>query len=120
MKRSHSLAALALLLGSIGIPRVVQAGHFAKIPELVTSFGGAIADGYLYTYGGHTGRAHSYSTEEQGNVLRRLKLDGQSKWETLAKGPHLQGLALVAHQGNIYRIGGFTAKNAEGEEHDLW
>ncbi len=93
---------------------------FPDIPELVTSFGAAIADGQLYSYGGHTGRAHSYSTKEQGNVLRRLKLDGRSKWETLAKGPHLQGLALVAHKGNVYRIGGFTAKNAEGEDHDLW
>ncbi|MCA9067350.1 MAG: DUF1668 domain-containing protein, partial [Planctomycetaceae bacterium] len=97
-----------------------SAKAFADIPEMVTSFGGAIADGYLYTYGGHTGGAHSYSTEEQGNVLRRLKLNGKSKWETLAKGPHLQGLALVPHGDKVYRIGGFTAKNAEGEEHDLW
>ena len=93
---------------------------FADLPELVTSFGAAIADGYLYTYGGHTGGAHSYSLKEQGNQLRRLKLDGKSKWETLAEGPHLQGLALVAHEGKVYRLGGFTAKNAEGEEHDLW
>ena len=27
---------------------------------------------------------------------------------------------MVAHQGKLYRIGGFTAKNKEGEEKDLW
>lgn len=27
---------------------------------------------------------------------------------------------MVAHAGKLYRIGGFTAKNAEGEDHDLW
>jgi N-acetylneuraminic acid mutarotase len=93
---------------------------FADLPELVTSFGGAIADGNLYVYGGHTGGAHSYSLKEQGHQLRRLKLDGKSKWEVVAEGPHTQGLALVAFKDKVYRLGGFTAKNAEGEEHDLW
>jgi N-acetylneuraminic acid mutarotase len=27
---------------------------------------------------------------------------------------------MVAHGGKLYRIGGFTAKNKEGEKHDLW
>lgn len=94
--------------------------QFPDLPELVTSFGGAIAGDSLYVYGGHTGGAHSYSLKEQGHQLRRLKLDGKSQWEVIAEGPHLQGLALVAHEGKVYRIGGFVAKNAEGEEHDLW
>jgi N-acetylneuraminic acid mutarotase len=38
----------------------------------------------------------------------------------VAQGPRLQGLALVAHDGKLYRIGGFTAKNPPGEDHDLW
>lgn len=37
----------------------------------------------------------------------------------VARGPHLQGLALVAHDGKLYRIGGFTAKNESGDDHDL-
>lgn len=126
-KEVRNYVTLALPVGSkTSSPKTVAKNDkaspktFADIPEMVTSFGGAIADGYLYTYGGHTGSAHSYSTEEQGNALRRLKLDGKSKWETVAKGPHLQGLALVGHGDKVYRIGGFTAKNAEGEEHDLW
>ena len=27
---------------------------------------------------------------------------------------------MVAHGGKLYRIGGFTAKNKDGEDHDLW
>jgi uncharacterized GH25 family protein/N-acetylneuraminic acid mutarotase len=97
----------------------VASEELAKIDQPVTSFGAALVDGHLYVYGGHTGSAHSYSTEEQGNTLTRLNLQTR-EWETLADGPPLQGLALVAHEGKLYRIGGFTAKNAEGEDHDLW
>ncbi len=104
---------------SPGQPANEASPSLPDLPELVTSFGGAVCDGYLYIYGGHTGDAHSYSTAEQGNQLRRVSLDG-GEWETLADGPHLQGLALVSHGGKLYRIGGFTAKNAEGEDHDLW
>jgi len=86
---------------------------------MVTSFGAAIAGDQLYIYGGHTGRAHTYSREAQANILQRLDLK-TSKWKPLGKGPHLQGLAMVAHGGKLYRIGGFTAKNKEGEKHDLW
>lgn len=92
--------------------------EYDSLPEPVTSFGAAIAGQALYMYGGHTGSAHSYSTKEQSNQLTRLNLQS-GKWETLAEGPHLQGLALVAHGDKLYRIGGFTAMNAEGEEHEL-
>jgi hypothetical protein len=85
----------------------------------VTSFGGAIVDGNVYIYGGHTGGAHSYSNEEQGRQVLRLNLE-EGGWEALADGPPLQGLALVAHGDKLIRIGGFTAQNAAGEENDLW
>ncbi|MGD9857829.1 MAG: DUF4198 domain-containing protein [Planctomycetaceae bacterium] len=93
--------------------------RFPPLTQPVTSFGGAVCGDYLYVYGGHTGSAHSYSMAEQGHELRRVPLRGGA-WETVAEGPPLQGLALVAHGGKLYRIGGFTAKNAAGEEHDLW
>jgi len=88
------------------------------LPTPVTSFGAAIIDNALYMYGGHAGGAHSYSKEEQSNELTKLDLS-TGEWSTIAEGPHLQGLAMVAHRGKLYRIGGFTALNAEGEEHDL-
>lgn len=90
------------------------------LPETVTSFGAAIADDALYVYGGHTGRAHSYGADVQANTLRRLDLKNAKAWESLGTGPGLQGLVMVAHAGCLYRLGGFTAKNVEGEPHDLW
>ena len=93
---------------------------FPDLPENVTSFGAAIAGNELYVYGGHTGRAHTYDDHSQAHTLRRLNLDDPKEWESLATGPRLQGLAMVADGDVLYRLGGFTAKNAVGEEHDLW
>ncbi|MEQ8785658.1 MAG: kelch repeat-containing protein [Pirellulaceae bacterium] len=103
-------------------PKTAQSekSSYPELPKDVTSFGGAVLGDALYIYGGHQGDAHSYSHDEQGDVLQRLDLAKPKAWETLAKGPHLQGLAMVAHGGKLYRVGGFTAKNAAGEEHDLW
>jgi len=111
---------LALALNAEPGGTVRQDLDLPDLPEAVTSFGGAILNDALYVYGGHTGYAHSYSTAEQGNTLLRLNLREAGEWESLAGGPKLQGLALVAHGGKLYRLGGFTAKNAEGEDHDLW
>jgi len=93
---------------------------YPVIPELVTSFGAAISDDVLYVYGGHTGEAHSYYQEAQANTLRRLNLRQPSQWESVGRGHGLQGLAMVAHGGKLYRIGGFRAKNKKGEEQSLW
>ncbi len=98
----------------------VTADSYPHIPKKVTSFGAAIADGSLYLYGGHTGSAHQYHSETQANTLWRLDLKDAKSWESLGNGPRLQGLAMVASGGKLYRIGGFTAKNKEGEEQDLW
>lgn len=104
----------------------IEPSNLPDLPEELTSFGGIISDQNVYVYGGHTGTAHTYSNEEQSNRFWRLSLgDGQSQtddsnqWESLPSGPNLQGLALVAHGGKIYRIGGFTAVNEFGESHDL-
>lgn len=88
------------------------------LQEPVTSFGAAVLNDALYLYGGHTGSAHSYSKAEQGRQLMKLSLK-TGKWEKLADGPGLQGLALVAHGKKLYRVGGFTAMNEEGEDHVL-
>jgi hypothetical protein len=107
-------------LNADATPAKSQGLSLPDLPQPVTSFGAAVLGDALYVYGGHTGSAHSYSTAEQSHTLTRLKLRQGSKWETVAEGPRLQGLALVAHAGKVYRLGGFTAKNAEGEDHDLW
>ncbi|MGB0599984.1 MAG: Kelch repeat-containing protein [Rubripirellula sp.] len=98
----------------------VTADSFPAIPEMVTSFGAAATNNAVYLYGGHTGRAHQYSSETQANTLWRLDLEKPNAWESLGDGPGLQGLAMVTHGGKLYRIGGFTAKNRDGEDADLW
>ncbi len=90
------------------------------LPEELTSFGAAIAGDQLYVYGGHTGSAHSYSVEEQSDRLWGLDLGSETpQWKALRSGPRLQGLALVPYGKTVVRIGGFTAMNEAGEEHDL-
>ena len=92
---------------------------YPAIPEPVTSFGATVHKGKVYYYGGHFGQAHRYSTADQANTLWELDLNTK-QWTNLSQGPRLQGLALVAYKDSLYRLGGFTAQNAPGDEHDLW
>ncbi|MCD0459418.1 Kelch repeat-containing protein [Roseiconus lacunae] len=98
----------------------VKPSGYPDLPEELTSFGAAYLDGKIYVYGGHTGAAHSYSIDEQSNRLWCLDLNTkEASWEELPGGPRLQGLALVPYGDSLIRIGGFTAMNETGEEHQL-
>src|SRR5688500_12139998 len=103
MKRT----ALALVL-CLTAPALAPAGEteFPPLPQAVSSLGAAACDGWLYVYGGHSGKTHSYSTDTVVGTFRRLKIDGGKRWEDLPGGPIAQGLALVEHKGKLYRIGG--------------
>ena len=90
-----------------------------ELPQGTTSFGGAISGDNLYIYGGNYGTAHEYSQDGQSNDLWMLNLAKPSKWAKVATGPKLQGLAMIAHRGSLYRVGGFTAMNKEGDDQDL-
>jgi N-acetylneuraminic acid mutarotase len=104
----------------VNIPSMQPLEHqLPDVPQGVTSFGGAVAGDFVYIYGGHFGGAHHYWHDGQSGELLRLKLDGGKQWEPLAGGPRRTGTALVAHGGKLYRIGGFEARNAEGDEADL-
>lgn len=95
-------------------------GQLPPLPFEITSFGAARSRDAIFVYGGHTGSAHSYSTEAQSNKMLKLDLTKPNgNWEEVTNGQRLQGLGMVAHQGKLILIGGFTAKNAVGEEHDL-
>lgn len=93
--------------------------EIADIPVGVTSFGGAVLGTRMFFFGGHQGDAHSYSESGQNRNLYMLDLRKPEKWKVLAEGPPLQGLAMVGYRGKLYRLGGFHARNQEGEEHDL-
>ncbi len=95
------------------------------LPELpfgITSFGAAGIGDSIYVYGGHTGSAHSYWNTSQSNQLLRWNLkDADSRWEVVSEGAQrLQGLAMVAHETRLILVGGFFAKNEEGEPHQLY
>ncbi len=124
------LAANAKADGTRVVEEIVLANHKlaegrVKITELaplnapITSFGAAVAGGHLYVYGGHLGTAHDYSKELQHNKLLRLNLAKPGQWEVVAEGPRRTGLAMVAYNNELYRIGGWEAKNGAGEKWEL-
>jgi N-acetylneuraminic acid mutarotase/ketosteroid isomerase-like protein len=113
-----ALLALALAALTRGAAAPPAKPGLPPLPVAVSSLGAAVADGYLYVYGGHSGKVHQYSTETTHGTFRRLKLDGGTKWEELPGGPKAQGLALVAHKGKLYRIGGMQPRNKPGEKDD--
>lgn len=90
---------------------VVEEGILPPLPRAVTSFGAATVGSDIYALGGYFGTPHKYSKDFQAGELWRLR-DGASKWETLQPMEMgAQGLALVAHQGQLYRVGGMVAEN---------
>src|ERR1700744_430391 len=96
--------------------------NFPALPEGITSFGAATANGWLYIFGGYTGKRHDYSLEKVRGTFYRIRLahDGFGQtWEELPSAEPAQGTAIVAYGKYIYRIGGMAAKNHEGEKQDL-
>lgn len=98
----------------------VALSRWPILPEAIASFGAAEAGGWLYVYGGHTGRVHAHSRDNLTGAFLRLSLVDGTTWEQLPAGPPLQGLALVAHEGALIRVGGLSARNAGGEKEDLY
>jgi N-acetylneuraminic acid mutarotase len=115
----HSLSRLLcgfLLAQAAAAPEAA----YPPMPEAFSSFGAAVADGYVYVYGGHIAKTHNYSVEAVTGKFRRLNLTKPaSAWEELSPGPALQGLAMVAHNSKLYRIGGMQPKNKLGDKADV-
>jgi uncharacterized GH25 family protein len=90
----------------------------APLPEPVSSFGAAIADGWLYVYSGHTGEEHQHSAANLSKFFRRIKLDrgASGEWEELPMQTPLQSVALVARDDKLYRVGGLNARNATTDD----
>jgi len=88
------------------------------LPEPLSSFGAAVVDGWLYVYGGHIGTEHDHSAANLSNHFRRIRIEAGSEWEELPMQTPLQGLAVVAHDGKLYRIGGMNARNETVEEEE--
>jgi len=89
-------------------------------PEAVASFGAAVVDDEVYVYGGHIGRAHQHSRDNLSSGFYKFKLPDGAKWSKVGEVRPLQGLALVAHGGKVYRIGGLDARNPKEKPSELW
>ncbi len=91
------------------------------LPQPTSSFGGAVLDEWLYVYSGHTGKEHAHSKDNLSSRFIRCPLSTteRSAWEELPMQTALQGLALVTHQGQLYRVGGLSARNTSEQPADL-
>lgn len=102
-----------------GAPRGPHDGRIPKLPAAISSFGAAIANGSLYVYSGHIGKAHAHSRDNLADGFWRFDLQKGTEWESLPMREKLQGLALVAWKDSVIRIGGVTARNPAGEKSDM-
>ncbi|MGL6075207.1 MAG: Kelch repeat-containing protein [Fimbriiglobus sp.] len=113
---------LGLSLAFLGLTSFVSGqeptAKWPPLPTPVSSLGAVESEGYLYIYGGHAGKTHTYSTQDVIGTFHRLKLDGGTKWEELPGGPILQGMNLAAHGGKVYRVGGMKPRNESGQPSD--
>lgn len=116
-KRYEEVRNYATLVIDIGEASSSKSG-LPPLPLAASSLGVIASDGWLYVYGGHVGKTHSYDTKTVVGTFHRVKLDGGTKWEELPGGPILQGMNLAAHGGKIYRVGGMQPRNAPGEPSD--
>jgi N-acetylneuraminic acid mutarotase/YHS domain-containing protein len=124
IRQENTMRSLFCLHAWLALTAVVTAAEkkteYPALPEAVSSFGAAVCDGHVYVYGGHSGKAHQYSTATVIGKFRRLSLASPDRgWQDLPSGPPLQGLALVSHDGKLYRIGGMQPRNPPGEQSDL-
>lgn len=99
---------------ALAVPTRAQSVDHIEIsssPAAIASFGAVAHDGWLYVIGGHVGRAHHHSRENLHRGFYRVKSDAPSQIEPLPGGVGLQGLAMVALESGLYRIGGMRATN---------
>lgn len=109
---------LLTALVAVTSPALAADPAYPPLPKAVSSLGAVATGGYLYVYGGHAGRTHSYDTESVLGTFHRLKLDGGTAWEELPGGPIAQGMNLAAHGGKVYRVGGMSPRNSPGQPSD--
>lgn len=104
------------ILFLFAVPAFAADPQYPPLPQAVSSFGAVTLDGYVYVYGGHAGKTHSYAVETTSSKFQRMSIADPAKgWQELPGGPHMQGLALVAHNGSVIRIGGMQPQNKAGE-----
>jgi N-acetylneuraminic acid mutarotase len=110
-----------VLLAVAGPPLLAQQTDVVlpELPQGIASFGAAKLGDHVYVYSGHTGKTHVYSHETASKGFFRISVTSGGKWESLPMERPAQGLALVATETELFRIGGMHAVNEPGKPHDL-
>jgi len=110
-----------LLILSIAVVHADQADLPPSVTQKISSFGACVADGYVYVYGGHTGKAHAHSRENLSSDFLRYPLNkANATWEKLPEDKAVQGTALVAWNGLVIRVAGMDATNAPDEDENMF
>lgn len=113
------LRLVASFLGIGLLALVVRAAELPPLPKAVTSFGAVATEGYIYVYGGHSGKTHIYDKASTIGTFHRLKISDPKAWEHLPSGPIAQGVNLAVYQGKILRVGGMSPRNDVDQPTDL-
>lgn len=90
------------------------------IPQPTTSFGATIAGGWLYVYGGNSGKAHEFHKDCVSGDFFRLQVPEGKEWEKLTGGLGLLSSSVVTYEGKVIRLGGMNARNEKGQKNDLY
>jgi len=89
-------------------------GAITSMPLGITSFGACVSDGWIYIAGGNTESAHVYTQAGMNHDFLRVNLADRGHWEKLPGSFPMLSLALVEHEGKLYRTGG--ARVPSGDE----
>lgn len=102
-----SSSLLTLAAGSLDFP---------ALPKAITSFGACSTEGFVYVYGGHSGKAHHYSVTTTEFGFYRVSMDAPAVWEALPGPVRVQGTSLIPWQDRLIRVGGLAVHSPEGAE----
>lgn len=122
-RRVFSASALAPALVALAWGLSLGAGEFKRpmpfpnIPEGISSFGATVCGDDVYVFGGHVGRIPGNSLDSLSpHFVRHSISHPEGPWEVLPMKDSSQSPGLVAWNGNVYRVGGLSFDNRQGEE----
>jgi outer membrane protein assembly factor BamB len=113
----HILSPFLLLAALLARGGATELG-LPRLPTAISSFGAATLGDTVWTYGGHVGVEHEHTRTNQIGRLWGAG-PGDAAWRTGPESLPVQGTALVAGRGRLYRLGGLQARNDAGEKEDL-
>ena len=92
------------------------------IPDLpfgITSFGAGHRRSTRLCLWRSNRAGSEYDMDGQSNHFLRLDLRSPQRWEEVGTVPRRAGLAIVAYEGKVYRVGGFEVRNKKDDPADM-